>query len=222
MNDASSSLTSSSLTERLSAVGIVPVVVLDDADRARDLALSLRDGGIGCAEFTLRTPAGLAAIAAASDVEGFLAGAGTVLTVEQADAAIDAGATFAVTPGYDPAVADRLRAGGVAVVPGVATPTEVQRARADGFTDVKIFPAGHLGGAGYLDALHGPFPDLRFIPSGGVDPSSLGDYLRRPWVLAASGSWMVPRDAIARGDFDTITAAAAACARIRDDARSAR
>ncbi len=206
----------------IAEVGIVPVVVLDDADRARDLAVALRDGGVGCAEFTLRTPAGLAAIAATADLDGFLAGAGTVLTVAQADAAIDAGARFAVTPGYDPAVADRLRAGGVAVVPGVATPTEVQRALGDGFADVKIFPAGHLGGAGYLDALHGPFPDMRFIPSGGVSPDSLGDYLRRPWVLAASGSWMVPRDAIARGDFDTITAAAAECARLRDAARHAR
>ncbi|MDF2990468.1 MAG: 2-keto-3-deoxy-6-phosphogluconate aldolase [Microbacterium sp.] len=206
----------------IAEVGIVPVVVLDDAERARDLAEALRDGGVGCAEFTLRTPAGLAAIAAAADVDGFLAGAGTVLTLAQADAAVDAGARFAVTPGYDPAVADRLRAGGVAVVPGVATPTEVQRALGDGFTDVKIFPAGHLGGAGYLDALHGPFPDMRFIPSGGVSPDSLGDYLRRSWVLAASGSWMVPRDAIARGDFDTITAAAAECARIRDAARAAR
>ncbi|REC98543.1 2-dehydro-3-deoxyphosphogluconate aldolase/(4S)-4-hydroxy-2-oxoglutarate aldolase [Microbacterium sp. AG157] len=212
----------SALTERISAVGIVPVVVLDDADRARDVALALRDGGIGCAEFTLRTPAGLAAIAATADIDGFLAGAGTVLTVEQADAAIDAGASFAVTPGYDPAIADRLRAGGVEVVPGVATPTEVQRALADGFRDVKIFPAGHLGGAGYLDALHGPFPDMRFVPSGGVDPGSLGDYLRRSWVLAASGSWMVPRDVIARGDFDTIRTAAADCARIRDDVRAAR
>ncbi|KTS13577.1 bifunctional 4-hydroxy-2-oxoglutarate aldolase/2-dehydro-3-deoxy-phosphogluconate aldolase [Microbacterium testaceum] len=213
---------SSSLTERLSSIGIVPVVVLDDADRARDLALALRDGGVGCAEFTLRTPAGLAAISATAGIDGFLAGAGTVLTVEQADAAIDAGATFAVTPGYDPAVADRLRAGGVTVVPGVATPTEVQRALSDGFSDVKVFPAGHLGGGSYLDALHGPFPDVRFIPSGGVDPGSLGDYLRRSWVLAASGSWMVPRDAIARGDFETIAAAAAECARIRDEARSAR
>lgn len=216
------STVASEIPTRIAEVGIVPVVVLDDAERARELAVALRDGGVGCAEFTLRTPAGLAAIAAASDVDGFLAGAGTVLTVAQADAAIDAGARFAVTPGYDPAVAARLRAGGVAVVPGVATPTEVQRARADGFTDVKIFPAGHLGGAGYLDALHGPFPDMRFVPSGGVSPDSLGDYLRRSWVLAASGSWMVPRDAIARGDFDTITTAAAECARIRDDARAAR
>lgn len=206
----------------IAEVGIVPVVVLDDAGRARDLAVALREGGVGCAEFTLRTPAGLAAIAAAAAVDGFLAGAGTVLTVAQADAAVDAGARFAVTPGYDPAVADRLRAGGVTVVPGVATPTEVQRALGDGFHDVKVFPASHLGGAGYLDALHGPFPDMRFIPSGGVAPDNLGDYLRRSWVLAASGSWMVPRDAVARGDFDTIAAAAAECARIRDAARAAR
>ncbi len=201
-------------------IGIVPVVVLDDPRDGEPLARALRDGGIPCAEFTLRTPAGLGALAAAARVEGFFAGAGTVLTADQADAVADAGAAFAVSPGYAPAVVDQTRRRGVPMIPGVATATEVQRAMADGFTHVKIFPAGMLGGPAYLDALGGPFPDLKVLPSGGVCVDNLGDYLSRPAVFAASGSWMVPRAAIAAGDFDTIRALAAACAAIRDEVRS--
>ncbi|KRB36818.1 bifunctional 4-hydroxy-2-oxoglutarate aldolase/2-dehydro-3-deoxy-phosphogluconate aldolase [Microbacterium sp. Root180] len=201
-------------------IGIVPVVVLDDAARGRDLAEALRDGGIACAEFALRTPAALGALEAAAGVDGFLAGAGTVLTDEQADAAASAGAAFAVTPGYDADVAARLAANGVPLIPGIATPTEAMRALADGFAHVKVFPAGHLGGPAYLDALHGPLPGLRFLPSGGVDRATLADYLARPHVFAASGSWMVPRDLIARGEFAAIADAARECARVRDAVRS--
>lgn len=206
----------------LARIGVVPVVVIDDAARARDLALTLRDNGIGCAEFTLRTPAGLDALEAAATVEGFLAGAGTVLTTAQADAAAAAGAAFAVSPGYDPAVSARVRERGVAMVPGIATATELQRALADGFDHVKVFPAGALGGAAVLDALHGPFPDVRFLPSGGVDAANLGAYLSRAHVFAASGSWMVPREAIADGAFDVVADAARACAAIRDEIRTRR
>jgi 2-dehydro-3-deoxyphosphogluconate aldolase/(4S)-4-hydroxy-2-oxoglutarate aldolase len=201
-------------------IGIVPVVVLHEASRGRDLAQALRDGGIACAEFALRTPAALGALEAAAGVDGFLAGAGTVLTDEQADAVASAGAAFAVTPGYDHAVAARLAANGVPLIPGIATPTEAMRAIADGFAHVKVFPAGHLGGPGYIDALNGPFPGLRYLPSGGVDGATLGDYLTRPHVFAASGSWMVPRDAVARGDFAAIVDAARECARVRDAVRS--
>jgi 2-dehydro-3-deoxyphosphogluconate aldolase/(4S)-4-hydroxy-2-oxoglutarate aldolase len=201
-------------------IGIVPVVVLHEASRGRDLAQALRDGGIACAEFALRTPAALGALEAAAGVDGFLAGAGTVLTDEQADAVASAGAAFAVTPGYDETVAARLDANGVPLIPGIATPTEAMRAIADGFAHVKVFPAGHLGGPGYLDALNGPFPGLRYLPSGGVDGATLGDYLARPHVFAASGSWMVSRDAVARGDFAAIVDAARECARVRDAVRS--
>jgi 2-dehydro-3-deoxyphosphogluconate aldolase / (4S)-4-hydroxy-2-oxoglutarate aldolase len=211
-----------SVLAEIARIGIVPVVVIDDAARARELAVTLRDNGIGCAEFTLRTPAGIDALAAAAKVDGFVAGAGTVLTTAQADAAAAAGAAFAVSPGYDAAVADRLRGTGVTTVPGVATATELQRALADGFDHVKVFPAGSLGGASYLDALHGPFPGVRFLPSGGVDAANLGAYLSRPHVFAASGSWMVPRTAIAEGAFDVVAAAARACAVIRDETRSPR
>lgn len=203
-------------------IGIVPVVVLDDASHGRDIARALQDGGVACAEFALRTPAALGALEAAAGVEGFFAGAGTVLTEEQADAAASAGASFAVTPGYDGVIVARLASRGVPLIPGIATPTEAMRARADGHTHVKVFPAGNLGGPAYLDALNGPLPDLRFLPSGGVSRDTLADYLARPHVFAASGSWMVPRAAIARGDFATIAAAARECADIRDTVRGPR
>ncbi|KQZ85514.1 keto-deoxy-phosphogluconate aldolase [Microbacterium sp. Root166] len=195
------------MTETVDAVtqiGIVPVVVIDDAARAVDLVHALMEGGIACAEFTLRTPAGLVALEAAAGVPGFTPGAGTVLTREDARAATSAGAAFAVSPGYDADVARAVIDGGATMVPGVATPTEVQRAIADGFTHVKVFPAGLLGGPAYLDALAGPFPGLRFLPSGGVGEADLSAYASRPHVFAVSGSWMVPRDAIASGDFELI------------------
>ena len=187
---------------------IVPVVVIDDASRARDLALALLEGGIRCAEFTLRTPAGLGALEAAATVDGFAAGVGTVLTVEQLDAAAEAGAQFAVTPGFDDAVVRAAQARGLDIVPGVATPTELSRALRAGIDHVKVFPAGVLGGPAYLSALAGPFPDARFLPSGGVSAATAFDYLTHPSVFAVSGAWMVPRDAIAAGDFAHITALA--------------
>ena len=204
----------------ISAIGIVPVVVIDDAGRAADLAHALLDGGIGCAEFTLRTPGAIDAIRAAAAVPGFVTGAGTVLSSVQADAVVDAGASFVVSPGYDPEVSRRVTNLGVAMVPGIATPTELQRAIADGFTHVKVFPAGHLGGPAYLDALAGPFPGIRFLPSGGVGPDTLAEYLRRPHVFAGSGSWMVPRHAIDAGDFALVSERSRAASDIRDHARA--
>ncbi|MDY0908210.1 bifunctional 4-hydroxy-2-oxoglutarate aldolase/2-dehydro-3-deoxy-phosphogluconate aldolase [Microbacterium sp. CFBP9034] len=209
-----------SAVAEVTRIGIVPVVVIDDPGRAHALAEALLAGGIGCAEFTLRTPAGIAALRAAAAVPGFLAGAGTVLTVDQAKAAADAGAAFAVSPGYDPAVAGAVAGHGVTMIPGVATPTEVQRAFGDGFAHVKVFPAGLLGGPAYLDALAAPFREVAFLPSGGVAPDDVGPYLRRPHVFAVSGSWMVPRAAIADGDFDLISTRSRAAAEARDAARA--
>lgn len=209
----------SATVDALTRIGIVPVVVIDDPARAADLAHALLEGGIGCAEFTLRTPRALDAISAAAAVPGFVTGAGTVLTVEQADAAIDAGASFAVSPGYDPLVSRRVVDLGAAMVPGVATPTELQHAMRDGFTHVKVFPAGLLGGPAYLDALAAPFPGIRFLPSGGVRADTLADYLSRPHVFAASGSWMVPREAIDAGDFALVEARSRGAAATRDAAR---
>ncbi len=184
---------------------IVPVVVIDDAAHAVPLARALQAGGIGCAEITLRTEAGLPAIAAiAREVPGFLVGAGTVLDRADADRAITAGARFLVSPGLDAGVVDAARAEGSDVVPGVATPTEVQTAVALGLDRLKLFPAGVLGGVALIDALRGPFPDVSYLPSGGVGPGNAAEYARHAGVFAISGSWMAPRALIAQGAFDEI------------------
>ena len=211
-----------SVRDALAASAVVPVVVIDDAARAIDLAHALLAGGIGCAEFTLRTPAAVAALAAAATVPGFTVGAGTVLTTRQADEIVDAGAVFAVSPGYDPALAEAIRARGVAMIPGVATASEQQHALSEGFTDVKVFPAGLLGGPDYLRALSAPFSDARFVPRGGIDQARLAVYLAVPEVLTVCGSWIASRAAIEAGAFDAVSAAARASSTVRDGLRGAR
>ncbi|RIX28498.1 bifunctional 4-hydroxy-2-oxoglutarate aldolase/2-dehydro-3-deoxy-phosphogluconate aldolase [Amnibacterium setariae] len=197
----------SAATAVLGRVRVLPVVSLTDAALARPLAEALLAGGLPIAEITLRTPAGLAAIAAAAAVPGFTVAAGTVLTAEQVDACVDAGAGMIVSPGLDDAVVARAQERGAAAVPGVATATEVQRALAAGCTDLKLFPAGLLGGPDLIRALGAPFPQVRFVPSGGVSAATAPDYAALPNVLAVSGSWMVPADAVA-SDPARITALA--------------
>ncbi|MFT4285723.1 MAG: bifunctional 4-hydroxy-2-oxoglutarate aldolase/2-dehydro-3-deoxy-phosphogluconate aldolase [Protaetiibacter sp.] len=193
---------SASAVSAVERIGIVPVVVLDDADAGPDLAAALAAGGIGCAEITLRTPAGVEAIARiAAAAPGFLVGAGTVLEVDEVDRVADAGARFVVSPGLDPAIVARALDLGLEALPGVATASEVQEARRLGLRRVKFFPAGQLGGLATIEALAGPFTDMRFLPSGGVGPQNAADYLASAAVFAVSGSWMVPRDALASGDW---------------------
>ena len=189
----------------------VPVIVLDDARQAVPLTEALLRGGIGCAEITLRTDAGPAAIAAASAVPDFIVGAGTVLTPDDVDRVVEAGARFVVSPGLDDDVVARSIELGVEVIPGVATATEVQRALRLGLSRLKLFPAGPLGGMAAVRALAGPFPDVRFLPSGGVTAENAGEYLASPSVFAVSGSWMATRDLIAAGDFETIERLSRAC-----------
>jgi 2-dehydro-3-deoxyphosphogluconate aldolase/(4S)-4-hydroxy-2-oxoglutarate aldolase len=193
-----------SVLERLARIRIVPVVVIDDAARATELAAALMAGGIPCAEITLRTEAGAAAMAAAASVPGFTVGAGTVLTPDDVDRSADRGAEFIVSPGFDEQVVERALARGLGVLPGIATATELQRARRAGLEAVKFFPADRLGGLDTIAALAAPFPTMRFVPSGGVGPHNAADYLEHPAVLAVSGSWMVPRSEIAAGAFDAI------------------
>ncbi|MDU0366199.1 bifunctional 4-hydroxy-2-oxoglutarate aldolase/2-dehydro-3-deoxy-phosphogluconate aldolase [Microbacterium sp. KSW4-17] len=188
---------------------IVPVVVLDDASFAPDLADALAAGGIPCAEITLRTPAALKAIRAIAGRSDFAVGAGTVTTVAQVDAAVDAGATYLVSPGFDDAVAERAAARGVPLVPGIATATEIQRAVAAGLDHLKVFPAAAVGGPAALRAFAGPFPDVRFLPSGGVSAANAGEYLALPSVFAVSGSWMVPSAALSARDAETVRALSA-------------
>lgn len=197
---------------------IVPVVVIDDAGAAPDLADALAGGGITCAEITLRTPAGIDAIRAVAGRADFVVGAGTVLTADQVDAAADAGAAFLVSPGLDEAVLARASERGIPIVPGVATATEIQRALAHGIRHLKLFPAGAIGGLGAVRAFAGPFPEVRFLPSGGVSIDNAAGYLDHPSVFAVSGSWMVPSAAIAAGNFDVVrelSAASAAAAVVR-------
>lgn len=183
---------------------IVPVLVVDDPHRARDVAFALAAGGIRCAEVTLRTPAAQDAIAAIADVPGFVVGAGTVLTTDQLDAVTDAGARFVVSPGLDPALVDRARARGIGVLPGAATATEVQHAFRLGLEVVKFFPADRLGGLDTIRALAAPFPGMGFVPSGGVDAAAMPAYLAHPSVPAVSGSWMATRAMIAEGELAAI------------------
>ncbi len=184
---------------------VVPVVVLDDAAFAPDLADALAAGGIPCAEITLRTPAALDAIRAIAGRSGFAVGAGTVTTARQVDEAVDAGATYLVSPGFDDAVAERAAARGVPLVPGVATATEIQRAVAAASTTSSLPRCGR-GRPLCAEAFAGPFPDVRFLPSGGVSAANAGEYLALPSVFAVSGSWMVPATALAARDAETVRA----------------
>jgi 2-dehydro-3-deoxyphosphogluconate aldolase/(4S)-4-hydroxy-2-oxoglutarate aldolase len=196
--------------ETLSAARIVPVIVIDDAAHAGDLASALVEGGIRAVEITLRTPAGLDAMAAMAAHGGLTVGAGTVLTPDQVVACAAAGAQFIVSPGVDDEVIARAQETGLGVLPGIATATEVQRALRAGLSDLKLFPADRLGGLAMIDSLTGPFPDIRFMPSGGVSAANAVEYLAHRSVFAISGSWMATRAAIAAGDFDGIRAASAA------------
>jgi len=183
---------------------IVPVVVIDDAAHAPDLIAALSAGGIHCAEITLRTPAGATAISAAAGRAGFSVGAGTVLSVADLELTVDAGAEFIVSPGLDEEIVARAQELGVAVLPGVATATEVQRAVKAGLDIVKFFPADRLGGLATIASLSAPFTGMQFIPSGGVSLANAAEYLAHPAVPAVSGSWMVAAELIRAGDFSAI------------------
>lgn len=207
--------------DRLSAIGLIPVVAVDTPAQARDLASALVDGGLPAAEITFRTPSAAEAIAAVADSStGILLGAGTVLTAAQVDQAVAAGAQYIVSPGTSRAVVQRAQEHGVAVLPGATTATEIQAALELGLDTVKFFPAGTSGGPAAIEALSAPFGGVSFVPTGGVSLQNLAEYLRLPSVRAAGGSWMVPKQSIAAGDFAAIrtlaSEAAAAVTAIRD------
>lgn len=192
------------VVERLAGLRVLPVVSVDDGATAARAGRALARGGVACLEITFRTPAAAAAIAAARAVDGLLVGAGTVLSPEQVDQAVDAGAHFAVAPGLDEAVVDRCRERGLPFFPGVATPTEIQRARTLGVRTLKVFPIAALGGPGFLRAVSATYPDVRFIPTGGVGPGTLREYLDVPSVLACGGSWLADGAALRDGRYEDI------------------
>lgn len=185
---------------------VVPVIVIDDAARAVDLARALLAGGISCAEITLRTPAALASIEAMCEVPGFLVGAGTVRSAADVDDVVRAGGRFVVTPGVSTDVIARARDRGVTVVPGTSSATDLMTVLALGIHEVKLFPAAALGGPSTVSLMSAPFPELRFMPSGGVTAENARSYADLPSVFAVSGSWMSPRSLIDEGRFDEITA----------------
>lgn len=184
---------------------IVPVVVLADSAGAEPLAGALVAGGLHCVEVTFRTDAAADVIRAMAARPELVVGAGTVLTAEQAEQAVVAGARFVVSPGFGPAVVRRCQELGVPVFPGIATATEIQMALDAGLHTVKFFPAEQLGGVGMVKALSAPFRTVRFIPTGGVDTGNLADYLAVPSVLAVGGTWMVAPDLLAAGDWAEVT-----------------
>lgn len=205
---------SAELLDQLGAARLVPVVVLDEAGSAEPLAQALVAGGLPVAEVTFRTPAALEAIKAMAARGDILVGAGTVLTPAQVDAAVDAGARYIVSPGFSAPVVQRAQERGVLPLPGAVTATEAQAALAAGLEVVKFFPAETSGGANAIKALAGPFGDLQFVPTGGIGPGNLAEYLAVPSVLAVGGSWMVPRDKVTAGAFDEITGLTAEAVRL--------
>ena len=197
------------VVSKLGEVGIIPVVAIARAEDAKALGQALLDGGLPCAEITFRTAAAEEAIRSMSSAfPEILVGAGTVLSVEQAQRAAGAGARFIVSPGFDPAVVDWCLANDVAITPGVATPSDVIMGINRGLEVVKFFPAEALGGTKTLKAIGAPFGGVKFIPTGGISAANLADYLSLPMVHACGGSWMVKKQLISDGDFDAIAALA--------------
>jgi len=189
----------------LAAHRIVPVVVLDSAEAADPLAAALVAGGLPVAEVTFRTSAAAESIRIMAARGDLLVGAGTVLTPQQVDAAAAAGASFVVSPGFSRAVVDRCGELGLPVLPGAVTATEIQAAIEAGLETVKFFPAGTSGGPAAIKALAAPFPGLRFVPTGGVSPANLSEYLAIDSVTAVGGSWMVTRSLIAEQAYGDVS-----------------
>ncbi len=200
----------------LRAGPVLPVIVLQDAGLAVDLATALVAGGIRTLEVTLRTAAALEAIRQIRDrVPGALVGAGTVLSPDDWQRAQDAGAMFGISPGLTPALLAATRHSALPFVPGVSTASEAMTALDAGFTALKLFPAEAVGGRALLKSLHGPLPQLLFCPTGGVSPDNAPAYLALPNVACVGGSWLVPEAALAQRDWSAITALAQQAASLR-------
>lgn len=193
------------LIKKISDTGVIPVVKIDNAEDAVPLAKALKEGGLSCAEITYRTDAAEEAIRRISkEFPDFFVAAGTVLTKEQADSAINAGASFLVSPGLNPEIVKYCAQKGYPIIPGVATPSEVEMAMSLGLTYLKFFPAEAAGGVKMIKAMSAPYTKVKFMPTGGVSTKNLADYLACKCVYACGGSWMVPADKITDGKFDEI------------------
>lgn len=192
--------------KRFYETGIIPVVVLNDANDAKPLGKALLDGGLPVAEVTFRTDAAEESIRILSqEYPDLLVGAGTVLRIEQVDKAAAAGARFIVSPGLNPEVTGYCIRKGIPVIPGVATPSEIEKALGFGLEVVKFFPAEPSGGLPMIQAVGAAYTRLKFMPTGGINAKNVADYLKCDKILACGGSWMVKGDLISAGEFDEIT-----------------
>ena len=192
--------------DQVAACGVVPVVVLEDAAQAVPTAKALLKGGINAMEITFRTAAARDSIAnVAREVPEMIVGAGTVINVEQLHAAVEAGAQFIVSPGSDADIIQEAMKLGVAVTPGVVTPSEIMLGLRLGVKVFKFFPAETYGGLKAIKALSGPFPQIKFLPTGGINQQNAAEYFKNPKIQAVGGSWMCTKDMISAGDFDAIT-----------------
>lgn len=204
----------------LRAAGILPVVTVHTLDEARMVSAALLEGGLPAIELTLRTPVAMEALAMLKrELPHIVIGAGTVLTVEQMQQSIDAGADFLVTPGTPAALATALAEAPIPVVPGAATPTELLSLMALGFRVCKLFPASAVGGLSMLKGLAGPLSELRICPTGGITEDNAAEYLAQPNVVCVGGSWMVPKAWIDAGEWTRVSQSSARAAAIVRDVR---
>lgn len=194
----------SDVLERLARLRIVPVLTAADADVAERTCHALLAGGLSVVEITFRTEAAAEALRRATAIEGLLVGAGTVLSREQLAIAVQAGARFAVAPGMNEGVVEAARAAGLPFIPGAATATEIDEARALGCKSVKVFPASLLGGPAFLKAVAAVYPDIRFVPTGGITLENLASYLELHAVLACGGTWVCEPALLREGRFDVV------------------
>jgi len=195
----------SEVLKRLGEIRLVPVVILEDAKNAEPLAEALIAGGLPCAEVTFRTAAAAESIKRISKFKEICLGAGTVLSVDQVKLAVDSGATFIVSPGFNPKVVQYCIGNKIQITPGICTPTEIEMGLDYGLNIFKFFPAEAYGGLKTLKAISAPYGMIKFIPTGGIDAKNVRDYLSFKQVFACGGSWMVTKEMISNGKFNEIT-----------------
>lgn len=206
---------------QIGKIGIVPVIAISDIDKAVPLADALADGGVPCAEITFRTDEGEKCIRRiATQVPDILVGAGTVLSIEQVDRAIDAGAKFLVSPGFNINVVKYAIEKGIPMVPGCVTPSEMEAAMDFGIFTVKFFPAEQAGGLAYIKAVSAPYTKLSFMPTGGINADNLGKYMAYDRIVACGASWLADKTLIAESNFGEITSRCKQAVKIVKDARN--
>ena len=208
------------MADKFEELGVIPVVVLNDAKDALPLAKALYEGGLPCAEVTFRTAAAEESIRIMSEqFPEMLVGAGTVLTTEQVDRAVAAGAKFIVSPGLNPRIVKYCVEKGILITPGCANPSDIEQALENGLDVVKFFPAEPAGGLKMIKAMAAPYVGVKFMPTGGINQNNVKDYLAYDRILACGGSWMVKGDMVAAGEFDKIKELAAEAVEIVKESR---